>query len=78
MPETRQGRDLTLVACRPADPAGGYARKTNKIHFPPAVNYFDSGFVAGIPRGGVYDHEVVPILQNVTVLCPDSGSIPSH
>ena len=43
-----------------------------------AVNYFDPGFVVGMPGGGVYDHRVVSHLQNIIILSPESGSAPSN
>ena len=80
-PETWRGHGVTPVACRPADPASRpvdlHAKQQKSV---PAVNYFDPGFVVGMPGGGVYMYEQrrVSHLQNITILSPDSGSAPSH
>ena len=42
-----------LVQRRSSEPTRGSARKTAKVT--PAVNCLDSGFVVGMPGGGVYE-----------------------
>ena len=59
---------------QPADPCD----TTENSKITPAANYFDSVFVVEMPGGGVYDLMVVPNLQSIIVLSPESGSAPSH
>ena len=79
IPEARRGRGLTPVACRPANPASqpvGLHAKQQKATL--AANYFDLGFVVGMPGGGVHGHRIVSHPQSITSLSPESGSAPSN
>ena len=68
---SRQSRAGQLI--QPADP--WICTQNNKSH---SNCWNASGFVVGIPQGGVYDHRVVSNLQNIAILSPESGSTPSN